>query len=60
MTKTHAAQSTLSVINPDVVIEAFTFDITTSANFERFLTALKSGGLAGDTPVDLVCGYVDR
>ena len=35
MTKTNAAKQTLENINPDVVFEAYNYDITTSENFEH-------------------------
>ena len=36
MTKTDAAAQTLSNINPDVKLEAFTYNITTVSGFDQF------------------------
>ncbi len=59
MTKTNAAKQTLENINPDVVFEAYNYDITTSENFEHFLGRISNGGL-GSTSVDLVLSCVDN
>ena len=59
MTKTNAAKQTLENINPDVVFEAYNYDITTSENFEHFLGRVSKGGL-GETPVNLVLSCVDN
>ena len=37
MTKTAASVQTLTDINPDVVFEEYTYDITRTANFEHFM-----------------------
>ena len=57
--KTNAAKQTLENINPDVVFEAYNYDITTSENFEHFLGRISKGGL-GSTSVDLVLSCVDN
>ena len=59
MTKTNAAKQTLEVINPDVVFEAYNYDITTAENFEHFLGRISKGGL-GSKSVDLVLSCVDN
>ena len=59
MTKTNAAKQTLEVINPDVVFEAYNYDITTAQNFEHFLGRISKGGL-GSKSVDLVLSCVDN
>jgi ubiquitin-like modifier-activating enzyme 5 len=59
MTKTNAAKQTLENINPDVVFEAYNYDITTSENFEHFLGRISKGGL-GSTRVNLVLSCVDN
>lgn len=51
-TKTNAARETLALINPDVELEAHTYNICTLDNFEHFLERLKT--------VDLVLGCVDN
>ena len=60
MTKTDAAKQTLEVINPDVVFDAYCYDITTNANFDHFQNLIKTGGLGGQRPVDLVLSCVDN
>jgi ubiquitin-like modifier-activating enzyme 5 len=60
MTKTDAAKQTLETINPDVVFEAYCYDITSSRNFDHFQNLIQSGGLGGDKPVDLVLSCVDN
>lgn len=58
MTKTAAAAATLTGINPDVALEAFTMNITTLAGFEAFKRSLSDG--AGRSRVDLVLSCVDN
>ncbi|KAJ4814762.1 Ubiquitin-like modifier-activating enzyme 5 [Rhynchospora pubera] len=53
MTKTDAAVQTLSDINPDVVLESYSLNITTVKGFDVFVNSLKSG-------VDLVLSCVDN
>lgn len=60
MKKTHAAKQTLLEINPDVVIETFTYNITSVDNFEHFMDKIKKGSLDNENPVDLVLGCVDN
>jgi ubiquitin-like modifier-activating enzyme 5 len=43
MTKTAAAKETLLEINPDVVIEDYTYNITTVEAFSHFIETLKKG-----------------
>lgn len=59
LSKVEAAKRTLSFINPDVQIETFSMDITTMANYDKFLEVIKSGGLDGGA-VSLVLGCVDN
>eukprot|EP00041_Stephanoeca_diplocostata_P007340 m.102932 g.102932 ORF g.102932 m.102932 type:complete len:401 (+) comp16830_c0_seq2:185-1387(+) len=59
LSKVQAAKNTLSFINPDVVIEAHSMDITTMANFDKFCEIIKTGGLDGGA-VSLVLGCVDN
>jgi len=40
MTKTDAAAQTLAEINPDVLIESYTLNITTVKGFEKFMETL--------------------
>eukprot|EP00505_MAST-04D_sp_SCG-Rhode-Island_P004836 Stramenopile-MAST_4_protein_4836 len=60
MTKTNAAKQTLENINPDVVFEAYNYDITTAENFEHFLDRVSNGGLGNAAPVNLVLSCVDN
>jgi ubiquitin-like modifier-activating enzyme 5 len=60
LAKTVAAKQTLETINPDVVFEAYCYDITTSKNFDHFLGLIQGGGLGGGRPVDLVLSCVDN
>jgi len=55
LTKTAASKRTLSEINPDVIIQDFTYDITQSDNFEHFCEQIKTGGLAGRVSLVLSC-----
>eukprot|EP01114_Cavostelium_apophysatum_P016681 TRINITY_DN4797_c0_g1_i1.p1 TRINITY_DN4797_c0_g1~~TRINITY_DN4797_c0_g1_i1.p1 ORF type:complete len:385 (+),score=102.35 TRINITY_DN4797_c0_g1_i1:109-1263(+) len=60
MTKTQAAKETLLEINPDVIIETYTYNITSVDHFDHFLNRIKTGGKQDGTPVDLVLGCVDN
>ncbi|KAJ0398959.1 hypothetical protein P43SY_008185 [Pythium insidiosum] len=60
MTKTAAAKQTLQSINPDVIFEEYTMDITTTANFEQLLDRIQHGGVDGESKVDLVLSCVDN
>lgn len=63
MTKTDAALQTLSDINPDVVLESFTLNITTVDGFETFMSSLKNKSFRPDkqgSGVDLVLSCVDN
>ncbi|CAA0838306.1 Ubiquitin-like modifier-activating enzyme 5 [Striga hermonthica] len=63
MTKTDAAVQTLSDINPDVVLESYTLNITTVQGFETFMSSLKNKSFRPDKEglgVDLVLSCVDN
>jgi ubiquitin-like modifier-activating enzyme 5 len=69
MTKTAAAEQTLTEINPDVEFEAHTYDITSVDNFQHFCDRLLKGAKVSAAekeegtqtkPVDLVLGCVDN
>ncbi|GFP99793.1 ubiquitin-like modifier-activating enzyme 5 [Phtheirospermum japonicum] len=63
MTKTDAAVQTLSDINPDVVLESYTLNITTVQGFETFVSSLKNKSFRPDKEglgVDLVLSCVDN
>ncbi|XVE56576.1 hypothetical protein DITRI_Ditri04bG0022600 [Diplodiscus trichospermus] len=63
MTKTDAAVQTLSDINPDVVLESYTLNITTVQGFETFISSLKNKKFHPNkegSGVDLVLSCVDN
>lgn len=67
MTKTDAAVETLAGINPDVVLESYTLNITTVDGFEKFTDSLTRSvtGIEGSdhqrsSGVDLVLSCVDN
>ncbi|KAG8652672.1 ubiquitin-like modifier-activating enzyme 5 isoform X2 [Manihot esculenta] len=63
MTKTDAAVQTLADINPDVVLESYTMNITTVQGFETFMSSLKSKTFhptKEGSGVDLVLSCVDN
>eukprot|EP00268_Persea_americana_P028359 TRINITY_DN2753_c0_g1_i1.p1 TRINITY_DN2753_c0_g1~~TRINITY_DN2753_c0_g1_i1.p1 ORF type:complete len:472 (-),score=105.87 TRINITY_DN2753_c0_g1_i1:473-1765(-) len=63
MTKTDAAVQTLSDINPDVVLESYTLNITTVKGFETFMEGLTNKNFRSNTcgsVVDLVLSCVDN
>ncbi|KAE8694542.1 Ubiquitin-like modifier-activating enzyme 5 [Hibiscus syriacus] len=63
MTKTDAAVQTLSDINPDVVLESYTLNITTVQGFETFMSSLKNKTFRPTkegSGVDLVLSCVDN
>ncbi|XP_022849757.1 ubiquitin-like modifier-activating enzyme 5 isoform X1 [Olea europaea var. sylvestris] len=63
MTKTDAAVQTLSDINPDVVLESYTLNITTVQGFETFMSSLRNKSFCPSKEgcgVDLVLSCVDN
>uniref|UniRef100_A0A182W5Z9 Ubiquitin-like modifier-activating enzyme 5 n=1 Tax=Anopheles minimus TaxID=112268 RepID=A0A182W5Z9_9DIPT len=60
LSKVEAAAKTLNFINPDVAITTHNYNITTVDNFDRFLDAIRTGGIQNGTPVDLVLSCVDN
>ncbi|KAB2000175.1 hypothetical protein ES319_D12G214100v1 [Gossypium barbadense] len=63
MTKTDAAVQTLSDINPDVVLESYTLNITSVQGFETFMSSLKNKTFRPSkegSGVDLVLSCVDN
>ncbi|KAK4350627.1 hypothetical protein RND71_029940 [Anisodus tanguticus] len=63
MTKTDAAVQTLSEINPDVVLESYTLNITTVEGFDTFMSSLTNKSFRttkSDSGVDLVLSCVDN
>jgi ubiquitin-like modifier-activating enzyme 5 len=60
MSKTAAASSTLSTINPDVEIETFNLNITTVSGYKAFKDSLLSPTDATKSRADLVLSCVDN
>ncbi|KNA09194.1 hypothetical protein SOVF_155830 [Spinacia oleracea] len=63
MTKTDAAVQTLSDINPDVVLESYTMNVTTVEGFDTFMSSLKKKTFRSHKEgcgVDLVLSCVDN
>uniref|UniRef100_A0A182QTK6 Ubiquitin-like modifier-activating enzyme 5 n=1 Tax=Anopheles farauti TaxID=69004 RepID=A0A182QTK6_9DIPT len=60
LSKVDAAAKTLNFINPDVAITTHNYNITTMDNFDRFLDAIRTGGVVEGTSVDLVLSCVDN
>ncbi|KAK9117554.1 hypothetical protein Sjap_016501 [Stephania japonica] len=63
MTKTDAAVQTLADINPDVVLESYTLNITTVEGFETFMASLTNKNFStskSGSGVDLVLSCVDN
>jgi ubiquitin-like modifier-activating enzyme 5 len=59
MDKVDAAKVTLEKINPDVVIEGYSYNIVSNDYFDKFLDKIKTGGLNGNS-VDLILSCVDN
>ncbi|XP_065086115.1 ubiquitin-like modifier-activating enzyme 5 [Ochlerotatus camptorhynchus] len=60
LSKVEAAAKTLNFINPDVEILTNNYNITTVESFDKFLNAIKTGGIEEGSPVDLVLSCVDN
>lgn len=60
LSKVEAAAKTLNFINPDVKILTNNYNITTVESFEKFMDAIRTGGIDGNGPVDLVLSCVDN
>lgn len=60
LSKVDAAAKTLNFINPDVEILTNNYNITTVESFEKFLDAIRFGGIQVGEPVDLVLSCVDN
>ena len=60
LSKVHAAKETLVHINPDVKFEVYNYNITTTDNFDHFMSRLKYGGIEEGCSVDIVLSCVDN
>lgn len=60
LSKVEAAARTLNFINPDVKILTNNYNITTVESFDKFMDAIRTGGIDDNSPVDLVLSCVDN
>jgi len=58
--KVEAAKTTLAKINPEVVLETYSMDITRVASYDHICDRIRRGGLDGESRVDLVLSCVDN
>lgn len=59
MEKVDAAKQTLSKINPDVIIECYSLNITTNDAYDKFLDRIQHGGINNDN-ISIVLSCVDN
>ena len=59
MDKVAAAKQTLEKINPDVIIEVHSCNITTSENYDKFLETIEKGGINGER-ISIILSCVDN
>ena len=59
MEKVAAAKQTLEKINPDVIIEIHSCNITTSENYDKFLETIEKGGINGER-ISIILSCVDN
>jgi ubiquitin-like modifier-activating enzyme 5 len=59
MDKVDAARITLEKINPDVIIEGYSYNIVTNENYDKFVDKINTGGINGDR-VDIILSCVDN
>ena len=60
MDKVQAAKSTLEKINPDVIIEGYSCNITSNEHFEQFLERIQHGGVTLNSKIDMILSCVDN
>ncbi|EPY29030.1 ubiquitin-like modifier-activating enzyme 5 [Strigomonas culicis] len=60
MTKVDAAKATLEGINPDTTIVPCAYSITAVDQWDTFVESLLTGGVAPQTPIDLLLCCVDN
>jgi ubiquitin-like modifier-activating enzyme 5 len=57
--KVEAAKLSLEKINPDVVIEGFSYNIVSNEHFDKFINKIETGSLKGGR-VDMILSCVDN
>lgn len=57
--KVEAARLSLEKINPDVIIEGFSYNIVSNEHFDKFLNKVETGSLKGGR-VDMILSCVDN
>jgi ubiquitin-like modifier-activating enzyme 5 len=57
--KVDAAKNSLEKINPDVIIEGYSYNIVSNEHFEKFLDKINNGGSKGGK-IDMVLACVDN
>lgn len=59
MEKVQAAKQTLGKINPDVIIEAYSYNITTNDCFDKFVEKIETGGI-DNKRISIILSCVDN
>ena len=59
MDKVEAAKQTLEKINKDVLIEAYSYNITTNENFDKFIERIEHGGIKNNR-ISIILSCVDN
>lgn len=59
MTKVEAAKQTLSKINKDVIIEVYSYNITSNEHYDSFLERIEHGGINNDR-ISIILSCVDN
>ena len=59
LSKVEASRETLTKINPDVVFEAYNYDVTSLDNYDHFLGRIREGSMT-DGQIDLLLCCVDN
>lgn len=57
--KVEAAKMTLEKINPDVIIEGYSYNIVSNEHFDKFVDKIKTGSINGDK-IDVILSCVDN
>ena len=57
--KVEAAKRSLEKINPDVVIEGYSYNIVSNDHYDKFIEKINTGGLKGEK-IDMILSCVDN